>query len=238
MFLYNLLLNNIDNTTKIYQTAIKTESIDEFNYTVDTKQGNVLAYGKFNVKNDNLVKFDEMNKKFPYVKRNIEEYTQHTETYSCGESTCTRTYYSWDYDGSEELKPKTINFMNRNYDGNVFSYDNTRGEDASNIANSSSGKYYYPDGNNWFTQSVGDKRYSYEVTDNNFMGSIFINTYGENIKSFDSKKLISIKSGDIQERVNSANKKATLYKVLFWIISVIVTTALIIGTIYMYSNYR
>lgn len=158
---------------RLYQTAIKTTDKGEFNYSIDSRQGNVLTYGTFTFLD--LYKFPEMNKEFAYVQKTKEEYNRHErevcETYYRTE-TETRTeydtdgepyeveyevevpyeechteeYYEWDYQGSEQQESKRVKFMEREYNTSTFHFGFTRSIDASEIIQGANDRYWYPEG--------------------------------------------------------------------------------------------
>jgi hypothetical protein len=108
----------------LYTTAIQVTDKEHFNYAVDSQQGNLLANGQFNTESKDLVKFPEMTKAFTYVERTKEHYTMHTQTYTCGKSTCIRTYYSWDAIDNESLVASNLELFGREYNINLFKLDN------------------------------------------------------------------------------------------------------------------
>ena len=99
VWLNNKILEGTYEKQRLYQTAIKTSDKDEFNYAIDSRQGNVLTYGTFTFLD--LYKFPEMDKEFAYVQKTKEEYTEKErevcEThYRTETQTQTRTEYDAD----------------------------------------------------------------------------------------------------------------------------------------------
>src|SRR5688572_23745506 len=70
------IIDGAERKSQMYQTAIQTKNDNEFNYSIDTQQGRVLA--EVTVKPVDKVKFPEMNKEFPAVIKTEETYTQHS----------------------------------------------------------------------------------------------------------------------------------------------------------------
>jgi hypothetical protein len=165
-----------------YKIAIVAEKEDQFNYDVDSKQGLVLSRGEFETKKG--TKFDEMKKTFTYVEKVHEHYTMHTETYKCGKSTCVRTYWTWDWSGSEEKSANIVTYFGRDYSTKMFKFNhlvNKLGACSVTEANKNTGffskkhgckedwggEYYYQD---------NDDRYYYNAVPLKFTASFLADT--------------------------------------------------------------
>jgi hypothetical protein len=61
------IVDGAERKAQMYQTAIQTKSDNEFNYSIDTKQGRILA--EVTVNSVDKVKFPEMNKEFSKVEK-------------------------------------------------------------------------------------------------------------------------------------------------------------------------
>jgi hypothetical protein len=181
--IHNALTNGAEENARLYQTAIQTQNDNEFNYSIDTKQGNVLA--EVTVSPVDLVKFDEMNKEFVKVKKIKERYTRHertvcetkyrsetrtrsvydsaTQSYSTETYTeqvpyteCHQeTYYSWDQIDKWEKSAKEVDMAGRKYSIGLFSLG-TQGIDAKDIIPGETGKYVREDVDSWLDIGWGD----------------------------------------------------------------------------------
>lgn len=167
VFIQNKILDGAEQKARLYQTAIQTNSDRELNYSIDTKQGRILT--PVTIKQADTVKFPEMNKEFPYVKKTEERYTQHerevcetkyrtetrTETYTDSDGDehirevevevpydeChDETYYSWDFVQDWEVKAKEVDMAGRKYPIDRFSLA-SRDIDAKDIIDGQTGQY-------------------------------------------------------------------------------------------------
>lgn len=237
VWIYNKVLDGSDNKLRLYQTSIKVTDADQFNYTVTTKQGNVMAYGQF--KGVDLVKFPEMNKSFTYVRKVREEYTRHEScsTDSDGNRSCT-TYYSWDYSGDDEKVASQVEFMKKKYNTSLFDFHDRDRPDASTIIKGETKEYYYPERGNWFGwESEGDTRYYYEVMNPTFMGSILVNTYDGTLKNAEGNGKITVYNQTVDQRLDGAKGEAVFVKWLFIITWTLLTIGLVAGSVYLLYDY-
>lgn len=165
----NAILNNAEENARKYQTAIQIKDDGQLNYSIDTKQGYLLAY--VTVSKVDEVKFPEMNKAFAYAKKTKERYTRHerevcetyhrsetntrtvydsegnasTETYTEEvpyEECHTEEYWTWDYQESWEETAKEVSVAGRKYPYSLFNIK-TQSIDASEIINGANGHYVY-----------------------------------------------------------------------------------------------
>src|SRR3989338_1197571 len=161
---------------KVYNTAIQADTTEVFNYAVDSRQGNVLASGVFTTKKP--VSIEQVSGKYIRIVQTKERYTQHTETYQCGTEesprTCTRNYYTWDYNGQKEYNTVTVTFHDRDYPAELFSIETTHRLDCDSIVNNCQYGYEYEDSSFW--TSEGDLRWSYSVVNESVFGTILTNT--------------------------------------------------------------
>jgi hypothetical protein len=167
VWLENKIVDGAEQNARMYQTATQTKNDKEFNYSIDTKQGNM--FGNVTVRPVDLVKFPEMSKEFPRVHKEMERYTQHerevcetkyrtvtkfrttydeegnptTETYEEEipyEECHTETYYTWDTVDEWDVEAKEVDMAGRKYPLNLFSFGN-RDIDAREIIPGATGKY-------------------------------------------------------------------------------------------------
>lgn len=220
--IFNKLENSNYNSARKYENAIKTDDPDRFNYSIDSKQGYVMGYGKFESRK--LVKFAEMNKNFIYIARGTEQYTSHTQTYKCGKSTCVRVYYSWDFIKNENLVSDSVSFLGRDYNGSIFKF-NPNKTPASDITNSNN-YYFYPGGT-----SVGDIRYYYETIDNGSMGTIAINSL-DGFNNIIDNNPIEVFNTNIEDTIKSINDSQKIWFYGFLIIYILIGISLVLGIMY------
>lgn len=177
------ITNGAEEKARLYQTAIQTQNNKEFNYSIDTKQGRILAEVVIN--KVDLVKFDEMNKEFVKVKKTKERYTRHertvcdthyrtetrtrsvynsstksysTETYTVQVpyQVCRQeTYYTWDKVDSWEKSAKEVDMSGRKYPIGLFALS-MRSIDAKDIIPGQTGKYVREEADTWIDLNWGD----------------------------------------------------------------------------------
>jgi hypothetical protein len=212
---------------KLYNTAIQAETADSFNYAVDTEQGNILTNTTFSAVD--FVTHEDLVGEYYAVKKVQERYTMHTETYQCGTDevpmTCTRIYHTWDYNGSKSIEASRISFHNREYNADIFSGIPSRRVGCDSIKLECSGGYVYEDGGWW--ASVGDLRWYYVVSSKEWNGTIFITTNDGQIAPVYGDK-IGISQKSVAEMISDANSVGGIVFGTYFIIILIILTAVII----------
>lgn len=101
-----------------YNTALKIQSQDIFEYGMRTNVGNAFVYGE--LKAVDPVTYPELSDSYMYIEKVEEEYTKHTRRVAHtrtvnGKSQTyytTETYWTWDRVGSEEKVCKELSFLN------------------------------------------------------------------------------------------------------------------------------
>lgn len=175
VWIENKIVDGAEQNARMYQTATQTKNDKEFNYSIDTKQGNM--FGSVTVRSVDLVKFPEMKKEFPRVEKTMERYTRHTRevcetkyrtvtkfrTVPDGEGGYTseqyteeipyeecheEVYYEWDTVDHWELEAKEVDMAGRKYPMSMFSFG-TRGIDAREIIEGATGKYVMIEADHW-----------------------------------------------------------------------------------------
>lgn len=227
LWLLGKIVDRSEQDFKRLNTAIQIQNDEELNYSIDTKQGNILA--PVVIKSVDTVKFSEMNKEFIVVERTTERYTRH-ETKSCdSDGNCiTTVYYSWDSWGNNKVESKQIELAGRKYSTSGFRFALT-GIKAKDVVPQAKGDYWYPDGETWWT-SEGDIRYYYKVIHDKTKGSIFANTSSGYLTAHDSGK-IEVKNETVKEVISKAESSGRLIKfffIFFWIIITILATGILI----------
>lgn len=133
IWIFNLFTNSIQEKEHIWETTLKfsIENESEFPYAVKTQQGNLYAEGPLYA-NSQLVTNENINGEWLAIKEYKEEYRSHTETYSCNCrtvnghtncSTCTRTVWQWEYDGTNYQKVERIKLLGQEMDSKMFNWD-------------------------------------------------------------------------------------------------------------------
>jgi hypothetical protein len=244
IFVHSRILDGLYKKQHLYQTAIRTTDKEQFNYSIDSKQGNILTYGTFHFVD--FVKFPEMKKSFSMVEKTKERYTRH-EHEECdtdeegNETNChTVVEYTWDYAGRERLEGKKVKFFDREYNTSQFAFGSIRDIDAGEIVDGSVGHYWYPEGDKGYKffgfggNNVGDIRYKYSVRDETVTGSIFINTYS----GFQSAEngIIRVDKASIEERVKNVTIEAKWASGGFIVLWTLLTIAATVGVTYLWFS--
>lgn len=225
LFIYGKIADKVLSDSAIYNTALKVKDKDTFNYVIDTQQGNIIVQTKMKVKEP--VSFPELKGAYAYVKKSREEYTMHTETYTDSKGKVhTRTYWSWDYAGSESKEAKQLVLYGNTYDINKFSLVSTEGLRASDALkaeykNRLTGYYYY---------TSGHVRYSYNVVPTTFDASFIAKAGEKGLSSMPQKSKINLQETDIKGLLANVESAGKTKKIVFWI----VWGALIIGVVVLY----
>lgn len=100
------VLESSTDKERIYNTATKAKTKEDFDYSLETEQGHLISEGKFITVDP--VTFPELDQEFSYVSKTREVYTMHTRQVPIygakGKITGyrTETYWTWDYAGSEK----------------------------------------------------------------------------------------------------------------------------------------
>lgn len=181
-WIHGAITNDAEQKARMLQTAIQTNGNDQFNYSIDTQQGKILAPAT--VSAVDLVKFPEMNKEFPRVYKTEERYTRHertvcetkyrtethTETVSDGEGGYTtelvteevpyeechqETYYSWDEINHWELVAQKANMNGREYPMSMFNLS-SQSIDAKDIIPGETGQYVRKEADVWLDLNFFD----------------------------------------------------------------------------------
>lgn len=127
-----------------YNKAVKIQSQDMFQYGLDTNVGNAFIYG--DLKAVDTVTYPEIGGAYMYVEKIKEKYTMHTETYTTTDGkghtqVHTRTYWSWDKVGSEDVKCNEISFCGITFPSSKIDLPSTEYIDT--IKESSHVRYRY-----------------------------------------------------------------------------------------------
>lgn len=242
------ITNGSEQKARMYQTAIQTKTEKELNYSIDTKQGRVLA--PVTIKQVDLVKFPEMNKSYPYVHKEEETYTKHSRqnctTDSNNNTTCTTEYYyTWDTTDSWLVRANEVKMASRNYPFDLFSLQSTP-IDAKDIIDGEKDRYVYVENKGifgfdidlWQEADEGDKRYSYDVVNLPQSGTVFLNVTETVRPAFGDKVELYTKNSQelVRDAQNSAQTKSTIFTV-FWTILVLLELGGLGYAVYQYQEY-
>lgn len=201
-YTYDKVSSETHAKAQLYLTAIQAVTADQFNYAVDSKQGNVLTTGVF--KAVEPITHDELKGGYYRVKKIYQEYRMHTYTYPCGTAEspqiCTGTYWSWDRVNSDTETAKELSLHSRKYPSSLFSYEESRRVSCDVITVECRKKYVY---------TSSDKRHYYNVTDTTFTGTIAVNTLSA-LRPMEGSGKILIKSQSMQSLVDEHQSKKTL----------------------------
>ena len=172
MILFGILISSkisehLMDKNEIYNKAVKIESQDMFQYGMDTNVGNAFVYG--DLKAVDTVTYPEIGGEYMYVEKVKERYTMHTKiethTDSNGHSyTTTRTYWTWDRVGSEDVKCKKISFCGINFDSNKIRFPGSKYIDT--IKESSHIRYKYYGVGTKYTGTIFTDLKNHTISDN------------------------------------------------------------------------
>lgn len=216
----------------VYLQAPKITLEDEFRYTKETNVGNVMAYGSAVATEP--VQIDDIEGEYSKIEKVKQRYTRHTrvETYSCGESTCTRTetYYTWDQIDNEIVESKTLMFL-----GVELQLCKPDSSTINNLEEVYKGKfelhnnYAYEDKPSWLGASVGDIRYYYKQVPTEFKTTVFV-------RFFDDKIMTSKESTDkcIESHANKNIEQVLKNKEPKWFLILCPSLLILVGIVAAY----
>ena len=202
---------------QVYDTAVQIDSEELFRYGMKTDIGHAFVYG--DLKTVDPVTFSEIDGQYSYIKKEEQEYRRHsrtvTRTYTDSNgNTKTKTeieyYWTWDTMRTETKTSTKISFLNVE-----FEYS----------------KLPFPSSNYITTLDTGyHKRNVYYGTGIQFKGTIFSTLKGNTINqtSFYEEKTISETIEDLESGYEI---------ILFWIIWIILTAALVVGFYYFENRW-
>lgn len=218
------ITNGAEQQARMYQTALQVDSDEYLNYSIDTKQGRVLA--PVTIKSVDLVKFPEMNKEFPYVHKLEETYTQHSRQVCTHdeegnvEECHTEYYFTWDTTDTWSLQANEVEMAGRKYPFSLFSLS-SHNVPAKEIIDGEDGEYVYIENKGWLDIGLGadegDIRYSYDVISLPQSGTVFLDVSESVHPAIGNKiNLYTENSEDlVKSAQNSVQTKSTIFTV-FW----------------------
>jgi len=217
------VLESSSDKERIYNTAVKARTKEDFDYSLETEQGNLISEGTFTAVRP--VSFPELDQKFSYVCKTREEYTMHTRQVpqydSEGNLTgyTTEVYWTWDYAGSEEKIVKDLQFYGHNFKTDKFGLINT----------TKHGGYRY---------ETSHIRYYYDVVPKNFRASFIAKANKDGLVSSFGKR-IELSKLTLNEQIEygkSISRKSAIFFWAFWIVLIIATNAAFVALDNKYLN--
>ena len=194
---------------EVYNKAVKIESTDLFQYGMDTNIGNAFVYG--DLKAVDTVTYPEIGGEYMYVEKVKEKYTMHTKRVKQGKRWVTRTYWTWDRVGSEDIKCKEISFCGITFKSSKFDIPDT---DYINTIQESS-----------------HIRYKYYGTGTKFTGTIFTDlrdkTISDNTNFYNDMSI-----NDTVDRLESGGGE-----IIFWVLWVILIVVCVFGFYYLDNKW-
>lgn len=199
---------------EVYNKAVKIESKDLFRYGMDTNVGNAFVYGDLEAVD--TVTYPEIGGKYMYIEKVKEKYTMHTETYTTTDGkghtqVHTRTYWSWDRVGSEDIKCKEISFCGITFKSSKFDIPHTDYIDTIKESSHIRHKYY----------GTGTK----------FTGTIFTELKDKTISDH-TNFYNNMNIEETVERLESGSGE-----IVFWILWIILIIICVFGFYYLDNNW-
>lgn len=205
--LRNIFIDQANSEIQKYNTAVRVEDNDKFNYAVDSKQGRIISSGEFKTKDS--VKFENFDGEYMKIIRILEEYRPHTYVTCNGKGKCrTHTYYSWDEVSRETKKSNAVIFRDRKYSSSKFNFSSFEHEAE---------KKEIPVG---FWERK--KRYVFRVIDKELSGSFYAET---NENGLNDNILVHNKSLD--ELLESIRQGTLTAEIISWSILLLVSAAIV-----------
>ena len=205
--LRNVFIDHANSEIQKYNTAVRVEDNDKFNYAVDSKQGRIVSSGIFKAKDS--VKIENFDGEYTKIIRILEEYRPHTYTTCDSKGKCrTHTYYSWDEVSRETKKSNAVIFRDRKYSSSKFNFSSFEHEAE---------KKEIPVG---FWERK--KRYVFRVIDKELSGSFYAET---NENGLNDNILVHNKSLD--ELLESIRQGTLTAEIISWSILLLVSAAIV-----------
>lgn len=205
--LRNIFIDHANSEIQKYNTAVRVEDNNKFNYAVDSKQGRIISSGEFKTKDP--VKFENFDGEYMKIIRILEEYRPHTYTTCSSKGKCqTHTYYSWDEMSRETKKSNAVIFRDRKYSSSKFNFSSFEHEAE---------KKEIPVG---FWERK--KRYVFRVIDKELSGSFYAET---NENGLNDNILVHNKSLD--ELLESIRQGTLTAEIISWSILLLVSAAIV-----------
>ena len=213
---------------QIVKTAVKVKDNEMFNYSLESRQGNIVASGK--VKAAKPVKFEEMNKSFMYVKKVKEKYVMKTRTVTYTDKdgkthTKTETYWEWDEIDSVSKRSENIVLLGKKYPSKNFELVSARSIDAKEVLDSGDFEYEY----NYLASNL---RVSYQIVPSEYQTTFVAKSGDKGLESIDKNKIF-LSDKNFANFMAKELTDSKLDQFLFVLFLVLVPTALVGGYFYI-----
>ena len=203
-----------------YNTALKIEDSELFEYAMDTNVGNAFVYGDL-VAVD-TVSYPDVEGEYMYIEKVKEKYTRHTRTVTKTKTvngktktyTDTEVYWSWDRVGSEDKMCEKVKFCNVVFEPSLFSLPSATHIDTV------SGGYHI--------------RYKYYGCNQKYTGTIFAKLSDNTINN-EGSKITFYNNQNIDETIETL--EFFNWNVVFWIFWVILMGACVFGFYYIDNRW-
>ena len=207
-------------TLQQYNTALKIEDTDLFEYAMDTNVGNAFVYG--NLTAIDTVSYPDIKGQYMYIEKVTEKYRRHTRTVTRTKTvngktktyTDTEVYWSWDRVDSEDKVSKEVNFCGITFKSSIFSLPTAVHID---------------------TVSGGPRvRYKYYGCNVEYTGTIFAKL-ADNTISSEHGKITFYNNYNIEETIKAL--ELFNWNILFWIFWIILMGACVFGFYYIDNRW-
>lgn len=225
-----------------YNKALKVNNNNElFEYSIKTNVGNLINYGEFEAIDP--VKDDWLINSYTAYNKITERYTKHTRTVcsSCGKTTCchTETYHTWDkinnnLHGVSYIKFSGVNFFYSDFTNYPWKTLSISRQTINNGIGYLKDNYIYE--KNKLFDSEGDIRYYYEIIPTHFYGTTF-GVAKDNVYKSEDNRGIYIDSDNLENYIKKNKNSRTFWKVLFWVIYLILVGLGIYGFYYIDNEW-
>lgn len=198
-----------------YLTAFQIDNnIEMYNYVMDTKFGNILAYGT--ATGIDGVTMDDLGGIFWSIARDTEKYTRHSRTVcsNCGETTCCHVeyYWTWDVVDTKKMSISQFTFLGKTYPNGAL-----------NIYNPTS---YYK------TVKIENRiRYVYYTAPISITGTLLSDVSDGTNKNNEWNNM------NIEQTIEDKTNATSMYNTIFWIFWWILIGIIDIVYIYYDNEY-
>ena len=218
--------NSIMDNNERYNKAIKIEDEGLFRYGMDTNVGNAFVYGDLEAVD--TVTYPEIGGEYIFCEKVEERYERHeeevTKTDSDGnEYTETEVYYEWETENVESLHAKEIEFC-----GSIFPYGKIDLPYSKHVKTIPGDKVY-----SWESGERVKVRFVYYGVKTKYKGTIFADLKDGTIPA----KTHFYKNSSLNDTVEMFETNATVAMVIFWIIWIILTGAVVYGFYYLDNEW-
>ena len=209
-----------------YNKAVKIESEDLFQYGMETDVGNAFVYWK--LESVDTVTYQELGGNYVYIAKIEERRERHERKVKKKDSkgkeyTETEVYYSWDTENTESLHAKEIKFC-----GTTFDYEKIKLPFSKYIKTIPGDKVY-----SWESGERVKVRFVYYGVKTKYKGTIFADLKDGTIPD----KTHFYKNSSLNDTVEMFETNATVAMVIFWIIWIILTGAVVYGFYYLDNEW-